>query len=239
VILSPRIATSGIIIEQKTTIRSAGAPGEVANRTLILQGDQEKFLFDDRISVVLNADNQTATILDRTARTFHALPLGKILGTMADPNRLLYVTFRSTDETRELLGSKCQDYTNMRYHGATLVVTNACFSTQATGSDDFSRFIKSMVRNLRLPERWVSIPAGLPLEIESTRKGNLAYHFPDLSVEQEAHIRSTIAHIPTDLTQVVVTRITSEKLAPDVFNTPVGYTRIGPPNQSQRLKGRG
>jgi hypothetical protein len=237
--LSPGVAGSGVVIEQRATISSIGVPGGVTNHILMLEGDREKFQFDDRISVVLDAHNQTATVLDRSARTFHVMPLQNILGTMVDPNRLLYVAFKRGDKKRELLGSKCQEYTNLRYHGAALVVTSACFSIQAAGSDDFSRFIKSMVQILRLPERWVSIPVGLPLEIQSTSKGNLTYHFPGLSVEQEAHIRSTIAHIPTDVTQIVVTRITSEKLEPDVFNTPVGYTRVGPRNQSQRLKGSG
>jgi hypothetical protein len=224
-VLNPGRATAGIVIEQRITISAPGEPGSVRNLTLMLQGDKGKFQIGDQASVVIDATNRTATMLDYVNKTFRELPSGSVIGTTLDPNRLLYLAFKSADQTRKQLGYKCRDYTGVTYDGPTFAATTACFSTDAAGSDDFSHFIQLIIGRYG---RAISVPAGVPLIIESTRRGNLAFSPPGISAKEAVRFKNTIAKIPPQVTRVEVTKITSEKLSPDVFKTPAGYARSGP-----------
>jgi hypothetical protein len=223
--LNPERATAGVVIEQRITISAPGEPGSVRNRRLMLQGDMEKFQINDQASVVIDATNRTATMLDYANKTFRELPSESVIGTTLDPNDLLYIAFKGTDQTRDRLGYKCRNYTGVTYDGPTFTATTACFSTNAAGSDDFSHFIQSIVGRYG---RAMSVPAGVPLIIESTRRGNLAFSPPGLSAKEAVRFKNIIAKIPPQVTRVEVTKITSEKLSPDVFKTPAGYARSGP-----------
>jgi hypothetical protein len=222
---NPGRAKAGVVIEQKITISAPGEPSSVRNRTLMLEGDKEKFQVDEHVSVVIDITNRTATMLNYANKAFRELPLGNVIGTTLDPNYLLYIAFKSTDHTRELAGFKCHDYTGVTYVGPTFTVTTACFSTNAAGSDDFSHFMRLIEG---LSGRTISVPAGVPLIIESTRKVNPAFSPPDIPAKEAVKFKTQIAKIPPQVTQTVVTKITSEKLSPDVFNSPAGYTRLGP-----------
>ena len=73
----------------------------------------------------------------------------------------------------------------------------------------------------------ISFPAGVPLIIESTRGVNPSFVLADVPKEEAARFKSRIAKIPPQVTREEVTKITSEKLSPDAFNTPAGYVRVG------------
>jgi hypothetical protein len=227
VTLDRRIANAGLVIEQRVTMGAAGAPGRTINRTLMVQGDKEKFEINDHQSLVFDASAETVTALDSQSKIFRELPFRKVMGTALDPNRLLYMAFKSTDSTREILGSKCQDYTSALYKGPLMVVTTACFSTSPAGSDEFSRLMKSVIQHLRRRARGVVLPDGIPLVIESTRRANPSFTPVDVPEKEALIFKSRIAKIPPQLTRQEVTKITSATLTPDVFNTPAGYTRRG------------
>jgi hypothetical protein len=108
-----------------------------------------------------------------------------------------------------------------------MVTTNACFSTDPRGSDDFSHFLKLMVQHSRHPDAATSLPAGIPLIIESTRSANPAFALPGFPGDEVASFKSRIAKLPPQVTRVEVTKITSEEFSPDAFNVPAGYTRRG------------
>ncbi|MBV8055729.1 MAG: hypothetical protein JO071_10865 [Deltaproteobacteria bacterium] len=224
-ILNPGGTQAGVAIEQRITISARGEPSSVRNRTLMVQGDKEKFQIDDHVSVVIDVANPIATMLDYANKTFREVRLGNILGTTLDPNYLLYISFKPTGQTRELLGFKCRDYTAITYEGPAVTATTVCFSSDAAGSDDFSRFIKLIVGR---PGLAIPVPAGIPLIIESTRRINPAFSPLGIQAKEAVRFKTLIAKIPPQVTQVVVTKVTSEKLSPDVFNSPAGYTRLGP-----------
>jgi hypothetical protein len=226
--LNPRIARAGVVIEQRITAGAPGAPGSVRNRTLVLQDDKEKFQIDDRVSVVIDANDRTVTMLDYGQKTFRELPLRVVIGTSLDPNRFLNMAFKSTGKTRELLGFKCRDYAGARYSGPLMAATTACFSPDAAGSDEFSHFMQSMFRRSGKSGGAISFPAGIPLIIESARGVNPSFGVPaDVPKEDATRFKNRMAKIPPQITRVEVTKITSEKLSPDAFNTPAGYTRRG------------
>jgi hypothetical protein len=226
--LNPEMAKAGVIIEQRITAGAPGAPGSVQNRTLMLQDDKEKFQIDDRVSVVIDANDRTVTVLDHGQKTFRELPLRGVIGTSLDPNRFLNMAFKSTGKTRELLGFKCQDYTSARYSGPLMAATTACFSPGAAGSHEFTHFMQLTFRRSGKSGGAISVPAGIPLIIESTRGVNPSFVVPaDVPKEDAARFKNRIAKIPPQITRVEVTKITSEKLSPDGFNTPPDYTRRG------------
>ena len=137
------------------------------------------------------------------------------------------MAFKSTDKTRELLGFKCRDYTGAIYSGPLMAATTACFSTDAAGSDEFTHFMQSMFRRSGKSGGAISFPAGVPLIIELTRGVNPSFVPADVPKEEAARFKSRIAKIPPQVTREEVTKITSEKLSPDAFNTPAGYVRVG------------
>ena len=225
-VLNQAGARAGVAIEQRVTTSDAGAKSFVINRKLMLQDDKEEFAISDWVSIVIDADAGTVTALDHKRKVFRELPLQRIIGTNADPNRLLYLLFKSTEKTRQLLGFKCRDSSAVMYSGPLMTTTTACLSTDATGSDEFSHFLKSMIqRGLGHRARAVSVPAGVPLIIESTNGANPSFTFPDVSQEELLKFKNRIAKI---ITREEVTKITSEKISPDVFTIPAGYTRQGP-----------
>ena len=226
-LLGPRLARAGVVIEQKISVGSSAAPGSVKTRTVMLQDDKEKFQIANGLTVIIDANDRTAMLLDDKSKIFTQLPLRRVIGTNLDPNRDLYLAFKSSNRNRELLGFKCQDYAAEKHNGPLLWATTACFSTKATGADDFQHFITALVSHSGRLEG-ASIPAGLPLAVESKRGVDTSFVPPDVSKQEAQRFQRQISHIPTQITRVDVTRITSAKLSSDTFNAPPGYTRRGP-----------
>jgi hypothetical protein len=225
--INPGPARAGVVIEQRISVGNGAAPSAVRSRTLMLQDDKEKFQIVNGMTVIIDANDRTVMFLDDKNKIFSELPLRRLIGTSLDPNRDVYQAFKSSNRSRELLGFKCQDYTGERNSGPLLTATTACFSTNATGANDFDHFIKTIVRHSGRLEG-ASIPAGLPLAIESKRGVNTSFVPPDVSVEEAHRFQRQIAHIPTQITRVDVTKITSVKLSTDTFTAPAGYVRRGP-----------
>ena len=227
-LINPREAHAGVVIEQKVTTGAAGAPGRTANRTIMMQGDKEKFVIDDHLSIVIDPKGDKVIVIDSQHKIFRELPFKRVMGTQFDPNRLLYLPFKSTRKTRHVIGFTCEDYTGGKYSGPLMTTVAACFSTQPVGSREYSRFIKTELQRLGRRAQGVSIPAGVPLIVESTHGANPSFTMPDLPEKELLAFKSRIAKIPPQLTRAEVTKISPEKLSPDVFSTPTGYTRRGP-----------
>jgi hypothetical protein len=84
-----------------------------------------------------------------------------------------------------------------------------------------------MLRRSRKSSGAVSFPAGVPLIVEWTHGVNPSFVPADVTKEEAARFKSRIAKIPPQVRREEVTKITSEKLPPDSFTTPAGYTRLG------------
>jgi hypothetical protein len=226
-VLNVGIAKAGVVIEQRITVGNPGTPGAVRNRTVILQDNKEKFQIDDHVSLVIDANDRTATMLDDRRKTFRELPLRVGMTVGKDPAAFLRMPLKDTHKTRALLGFKCHDYTGATYSGPLMAATTACFSTDAPGSDEFSHFVQSTFGRLGQAGGAISVPAGVPLIIESTRGVNPSFWPQDVPKEEALKFKDRISKIPPEITQVEVTKITSKKLLPDVFNVPAGYKLVG------------
>ena len=102
------------------------------------------------------------------------------------------------------------------------------FSTDAVASNDFSYFMKSVLKRLGRRAQGVSVPDGLPLFIESIHSTNPSYALPPCVSEKDAaQFKSRIAKLPPEITQVEVTNISSQNLSPEAFTIPSDYTRRG------------
>jgi hypothetical protein len=224
----PPLAIAGVIIEQRISISSGGAPGSVRDRTLILQDDKEKVQIRDGLSVVIDANERTVTVVDDQHKIFRQLPFRKVVGSSLDPNSPLYMSFKTTDKTRESLGFKCRDYTGATYRGPLMAATTACFSSDVPNSEEFSHFVQSTIRHLGTSNASISIPIGVPLMIELTRGINRSFVPQDVPKQEADRFRARIAKIPPQVTRIEVTKIESKKLSPDLFSIPTGYSRRGP-----------
>src|SRR2546421_289769 len=86
VIFNPLLANAGIVIEQRVTTGPAGGTGRATSRTLMVQDDKEKFVLNDRQSILIDANAGTVTAIDQGQKTFRELPFRKVMGTTLDPN---------------------------------------------------------------------------------------------------------------------------------------------------------
>jgi hypothetical protein len=155
------------------------------------------------------------------------MPLKRIVGMKLDPGRLLYVNFKPTGKTRKLLGYTCRDYSGVKRSGPLMLATTACFSTNAPGSGDLTNLIKSISQQSKRVKATSSIPAGMPLVIEASFGIDPSFTPPDTEPKAAAEFKRKIATIPPQITREEVTKVTSVKLSPDVFEVPAGYTRRG------------
>lgn len=226
--LNLRVALAGVVIEERVTDGASGPKSIVTNRTLMVQDDKEKFLINDHQSLVIDADAGTVTALDDRHMMFRDLPFGKIIGTNMDPNRLLYMAFTNVDNSRKVAGFKCRDYKGVTYAGPLMRATTACFSTGVAGADEFGHFMKSLLQRVGSRARGVSIPAGIPVVVESTHGVNPSFTPVGVADKEALQFKNRIAKIPAQVTREEVIKITSKKLSRDVFSTPRGYTRVGP-----------
>jgi hypothetical protein len=227
-LMNPRSVEAGVVIAQKITTSAAGSPGQTVNHTIMVQDDKEKFVVDAHVSIVIDLNAEKVTLLNSQHKVFRELPFKQVMGTLFDPNHFLYLPFKSTDKTRRVLGFKCQSYTGTKYSGPLMTSVTACFSSDAPGSEEFSHFLKTELERLGHRAQGVSIPAGIPLIIESTHGGNPSFTMRDIAEKDLLAFKSRIAKIPPQLTRQEVTKLTSVKLPLDAFSTPAGYTRQGP-----------
>jgi len=226
-LIGPGIARAGVIIQERIGLEQSGSPPSVSSRALMIQGEKEKVQVNDHLWMILDATDQTATVVNSGLRAFRQFPLRAIAGSTLDPDRLLYTVFKITSKTHTLLGSKCRDYT-ANSHGVTMVTaTTACFSTGVTGSTDFNRFIRTVLQQRSYGSGAPSIPEGLPLTIESIRTVNPSIVPTDIPKEEAVRFEKRIASIPPEITRVEVTKISAANLAADEFTIPAGYSRIG------------
>jgi hypothetical protein len=227
IVLNPAAANAGVVIERRITIGAPGAKSTVISQKLMVEGGKERFAINDQQSIVIDANAGTVTAIDYSGKFFRELAFRTVIGTTLDPNHLTYFAFKSTGKTRELLGFKCRDYYGGVYRGPLVTMTTACFSTNAAGSDEFSHFLKLVIQRLGRRARGLSVPAGVPLIIESTHRGNPSFTLPNVPENELLQFRNRIAKIPPQLTREEVTKIAAENISPEVFNIPAGYTRRG------------
>ncbi|GEM_PF-2286797 len=227
-VAAPKNVKAGIVIEQKVTIGNGTSVAREGGQKLMLQGDKEVLLLNDQQSVVIDADAAKVTTIDRGHKLFRELPFRKVMGTSLDPNRFLYLPFKSTGKFERILGVKCEDYKGVKVRGPLMTSVTACFSTEAQGSKTFAHLMKLVVERLGRKAQGVWLPDGLPLMVEATRATNPSFTFPDVPPKDLLQFKQRIAKIPPQVTRQVVTKLTSEKLTPEAFRVPAGYKRVGP-----------
>src|SRR5262245_3076316 len=97
-----------------------------SSRTLMLQGNKEKFALSKDISLVIDLTSQSFKVIDSNLKTFNEMPLKRLVGMQFDPACLLYVNFKPTEKTRKLLGYTCRVYTGVKRSGPLMLTTTAC-----------------------------------------------------------------------------------------------------------------
>jgi hypothetical protein len=226
--LAVDIASAGIVVDRTVTAASAAPPSRETHEKVIVQDDKELFQINDQQSVVIDADAASVTAIDRGRKIFRELPFRKVMGTTFDPNRFLYLPFKSTGKFRRILGLKCQDYVGEKIRGPLITSVTACFSSDAPGSEEFSHFMKAVVQRLGRRAEGVAVPEGFPLVVEVTHAINPSFTLAGVPPKELLRFRQRIARIPPQVTREEVTKLSSKKLAPDLFRVPLGYKRIGP-----------
>ncbi len=222
--LSASAACAGVVIDEQVT--TGGGP--VRTHHMFIQGRKEKVVGNHN-TVVIDLDNGTMTILQPALKTYAQVPFPMRGMASAGPNGPLNMNFAKSGGKDTIAGYPCEKYSGAGKTAMAEVSTKVCFATSAPGADAYSAFNKAMAEKLRSVGAMAgTIPEGIPLKMESTQK-IVTFAMPGMSADQQARLKAMLANRPPQVTNTIVTKVSSQDLPADTFAIPAGYTRRGAP----------
>lgn len=218
------LARAGVVIDEKvTTLQSAG-PSLTQTRELLVQGHKEKMI-GERNVFVIDLDKGTMTLIDPEKKMYAEMPFPPSMRAPM-PGNELNLNFKKTGKQTNVAGYACTEYAGAGRTLVAEVTTNGCFSTSAPGAAEFSEFTKAMAARLKNANAMAgTMPQGIPLTMDSTRKMNSSFAIPGVSPEQAARIKDLMSKQAPQTTKTTVTKIATRELPADTFQAPAGYER--------------
>jgi hypothetical protein len=221
------IARAGVVIDEKVTTSQSAGPPVTNTRQLLVQGHKERMV-SERNVFVIDLDKGTMTLIDPEKKVYAEMPFPPHMrGPM--PGNELNLNFKKTGKQANVAGYACTEYVG---GGRTLVAevtTSGCFSTSAPGAAEFSEFTKAMAERLKNANAMAgTMPQGIPLTMESTRKMNSNITIPGMSAEQATRLKQMMAKQSPQTTNTTVTKIATRDLPASTFEAPAGYERRTP-----------
>lgn len=220
-------AAAGVIITQKQHV-SSGTNSRDQQETISVQGNKQKMV-TERHTIITDLDKGMMYVLDPKTKTYFQIafpPTGQMASVMASSTAAA-MNFKKAGTTREIAGYKCADYNGGGHMMAGDYTVKECFSSSAPGAEEFSAFEKNMADKLKsagTPTGQGEVPGGVPLALDSSMKmGNV--NIPGMAPEQAAKINEMMAKRPPVVTNTVVEKIESKKLAENEFAIPDGFTK--------------
>ena len=220
-------ATAGVVITQKQHVTS-GTNARDAEQTIFVQGNKQKMV-TERHTIITDLDKGMMSVLDPKTKTYFEIPFppkGQ-MATMMASSTAAAMNFKKAGTTREVAGYKCTDYDGGGHMMAGTYTVKECFSTSAPGAGEFAACEKNMAEKLKSEGAAGGngeVPGGMPLALDSSMKmGNVSV--PGMSPEQAAKINEMMAKRPPVVTNTVVKKIESKKLAENEFAIPDGFTK--------------
>jgi Domain of unknown function (DUF4412) len=229
-LVSPVLAAAGwagVVIDEQVTTSQPSGPAVTNTRELMVQGHKEKMVSERNIFVI-DLDKGTMMLVDPDRKIYAQMPFPPPMRASASGNEL-NLNFKKTGKRSNVAGYACTEYAGAGHNGFADVTTSGCFSTSAPGADEFSEFTKAMAARLKNANAMAgTMPQGIPLTMDSTRKisGNLVV--PGVPPEQAARIKELMSKQPPQTTKTTVVKIATRSFPSDTFDAPAGYERSTP-----------
>ena len=231
-------AAAGVVITQKQHV-SSGTNSRDQEQTISVQGNKQKMV-TERHTIITDLDKGKMYVLDPKTKTYFQIdfpPQGQMATVMASSTAAA-MNFKRAGTTREIAGYKCSDYNGGGHMMAGDYTVKECFSTAAPGAEEFAAFEKNMADKLKSSGTATgsgTVPGGVPLALDSSMKmGNVS--IPGMAPDQAAKINEMMAKRPPVVTNTVVEKIESKKIADNEFAIPDGFTKRDLPQQGAAMK---
>lgn len=220
------VARAGVVIDEQVTTSTSSGPPVTHTRQLLVQGHKEKML-SERNVFVIDLDKGTMMLIDPDQKAYAEMPFPPRMSAVG-PANALDLNFKKTGKERKVIGYGCTEYHGAGHTAMAEVSTSGCFSTSAPGAAEFNDFTQAMAKRLKAANAMAgTMPNGIPLTMDSTRKLSSSFAMPGMSPEQAARLKAMMAKQSPQTTKTVVTKIATRELPADTFTPPTGYTRRG------------
>ena len=219
-------AAAGVVITQKQHVTS-GTNSRDSEQTISVQGNKQKMV-TERHTIITDLDNGKMYVVDPKSKSYFEIefpPKGPMAQMMAASTNAA-MNFKQAGTTRDIAGYKCTDYDGGGHMMAGDYTVKECFSTHAPGAQEYAAFEKNMADKLKGagPLTTGEAPGGMPLALDSSMKmGNI--NLPGMSPDQAAKINAMMAKRPPIMTNTVVEKIETKKLAESDFEVPSDFTK--------------
>lgn len=228
-------ANAGVVLQEKETIDHGSGQPETQDRTVMVQGNQQKTV-TTRSEVLIDLDKGAMYVISPERKAYVQMafpPEGKMGQMMAQ--RMAAMDFKKTGKHKTIAGYPCDEYTGGGDMGNGKYSVIGCFSKTAPGAADFTAFQKAMAAKLKGgTSATANIPDGVPLEVTSTSKMT-SFNMPGMSPDQAAKIKDMLAKRPPVTNKTVVSKVTIQDIAASDFTVPAGYEKQEMPSPNRAM----
>ncbi len=208
---------AGVVIEEVRVENRKEGP-RTYHRTIMIEGKKRKVALK-RGSTITDLDTGTLILVNGSNKSYVEFPDLAKRFRMGHDDELVTVDWKKTGEHRTVAGYPCDVYSGPSVTPGWEHSVTACFSSQAPGAADFTRFQKLVAAQVvaQLKEKPKGpMPEGVPLSIDETIKVKP----PRVTSPGEAE---QFVKRPPVVVKTTVTKIHAEKLSPDNFKPPEDY----------------
>ena len=228
-------ANAGVVLQEKETIDHGNGQPETQDRTVMVQGNQQKTV-TARSEVLIDLDKGAMYVISPERKAYVQMafpPEGKMGQMMAQ--RMAAMDFKKTGKHKTIAGYPCDEYTGGGDMGNGKYSVIGCFSSTAPGAADFTAFQKAMAAKLKGGAgATANIPDGVPLEVSSTSKMT-SFSMPGMTPDQAAKIKEMLAKRPPVTNKTVVSNVTVKDIPASDFTLPAGYERQEMPSPNRMM----
>jgi hypothetical protein len=227
-------ASAGVVLEQSETTTGGPAAGAGAPHTFttMVEGNKEKMIMNGHGYVIIDLDKGVRTLVDTEDKTYSESPFppSQAAGPMLKQYMAESFNFQPTGNKRTVVGYTCEESSNSFKTPNGESSTTACYSAGAPGAAEYAAFQKTAATKIRAtlgeassPSHGV-IPDGVPLVTHSMHKVT-NFAMPGLPPGEADRLRQMMANRPPMVSEITVTKISSQSLPADTFSVPAGYTK--------------
>jgi hypothetical protein len=232
--LTAAAAHAGVVLQEKETVDRGNGKTETQDRTVMVQGNQQKTV-TDRSQVLIDLDKGSMYVISPERKAYVEMafpPEGKMGQMMAQ--RMSAMDFKKTGKHGTIAGYPCDEYIGGGDMGNGKYSVVGCFSSAAPGATDFTAFQTAMAGKLNGGSSKMNIPNGVPLQVTSTSKMT-SFDMPGISPDQAAKIKQMLAKRPPVTNKTVVTKVTVQDIAASDFTVPQGYQKQEMPSPNRMM----
>jgi Domain of unknown function (DUF4412) len=225
---------AGVVLHETETIDRGTGPAETQERTVMVQGNQQKTV-TDRSQVLIDLNKGFMYVISPERKAYVEMPFppqGRMGQLMAQRMAAMY--FKKTGKHGTIAGYPCDEYSGGGNMGGSQYSVVGCFSRSAPGASDFTSFQKAMAAKLHGSEATANIPNGVPLEVTSTTKMT-SFNMPGISPDQAAKIKDMLAKRPPVINKTVVTKVAVQEIAAADFTVPADYHKQELPSPNRMM----